>query len=297
VRGFARQGVILHRRPERIGKSVAQNHAMKVSTGEIIVFSDATTMYERDTVSKIVRSFADSEVGCVAGQLIYVRGEGTAIGQGCRSYWGYEKFLKHCESRIGSLIGVSGCLYAVRRSSYGRIALDMSSDFVIASEMYLQGLRTVYDHEAISVEDTNNRGRDEFRMRVRVIEQTMSAIQRYAEALNPFRHGMYAFQMISHKVLRYAVPFFLLAAFIANLTLLNASPFYRNAFIIQAGLYLTALLGWCSDRVGLKLRLLALPYYFVLANAASLIAFLKYMQGDAHIVWEPLRETGSSEGV
>jgi hypothetical protein len=103
--------------------------------------------------------------------------------------------------------------------------------------------------------------------------------------------------MISHKVFRYAVPFFLLAAFIANLTLIGASTFYRNAFIIQAALYLAALLGWCCDKVGLKLKPLAFPYYFVLTNAASMAAFLKFMQGDAHIVWEPLREPGSSEGV
>jgi cellulose synthase/poly-beta-1,6-N-acetylglucosamine synthase-like glycosyltransferase len=297
VRGYSNKGILLHRRPERIGKSVAQNHAVKISTGEIIVFSDATTMYARDTARKIVRSFADPEVGCVAGQLIYVRGAASAVGEGCRSYWGYEKFLKQCESRMGSLIGVSGCLYAVRRSSYGRIALDMSSDFVIATEMHLQGLRTVYDQEAISIEDTNKRGKDEFRMRVRVIEQTMSAIHRYREVLNPFRHGMYAFQMISHKVLRYAVPFLLLAAFISNLALVSGSLLYRYSFIIQAAIYLAAALGWCFDRAGLRLKPLALPYYFVLANAASLVAFLKFIQGDAHIVWEPLRETGSSEGV
>jgi cellulose synthase/poly-beta-1,6-N-acetylglucosamine synthase-like glycosyltransferase len=297
VLGYSDRGVMLHRRPERIGKSVAQNHAMKVSAGEVIVFSDATTMYERDAVRKIVRGFADPEVGCVAGQLVYVQSSASAVGQGCRSYWGYEKFLKRCESRIVSLIGVSGCLYAVRRSSYGRIARDMSSDFVIATEIYLQGLRTIYDEEAISVEDTNKRGKDEFRMRVRVIEQTMSAMHRYREVLNPFRHGMYAFQMISHKVLRYAVPFFLLAALMSNLALVSGSVFYRNAFIIQAALYLSALLGWLFDRAGLKLKPLALPYYFVLTNAASLVAFLKFMQGDAHIVWEPLREPGSSEGV
>jgi cellulose synthase/poly-beta-1,6-N-acetylglucosamine synthase-like glycosyltransferase len=297
VRSYSDRGVTLDRRPERIGKSVAQNHAMKVSSGEIIIFSDATTMYERDSARKIVRSFADPEVGCVAGQLIYVRDRATAVGQGCRSYWGYEKFLKRCESRAGSLIGVSGCLYAVRRSSYAPIALDMSSDFVIATEMRLRGLRTVYDEEAISTEETNKRGKDEFRMRVRVIEQTMSAIHRYSQVLNPLRHGMYAFQMISHKVLRYAVPHLLIAAFIASLYLAGASQFYRVVFILQAALYLAAALGWLCDRAGVKLRPLALPYYFVLANAASFVAFLKFIQGDAHIVWEPLREAGSPEGV
>jgi cellulose synthase/poly-beta-1,6-N-acetylglucosamine synthase-like glycosyltransferase len=301
VKGYSNRGVILHRRPERIGKSAAQNQAMRFSKGSVLVFSDATTMYERDTLEKIVRSFADPDVGCVAGRLVYVNGSptgdsSTAVGKGCRSYWGYEVFLKECESRIGSLIGVSGCLYAVRRSNYARIALDMSSDFVIATEIHLQGMRTVYDPEAISTENTNKRGKDEFRMRVRVIEQTMSALQRYREVLNPFRHGIYALQMISHKVMRYAAPLFMATLFASNLFLINDAEFYRLTFFGQSAFYFAALVGLVCERAGIKIGPLALPYYFVLANAASVVAFAKFMRGEAHVTWEPLREPNTSEG-
>lgn len=293
---YARAGVKLHRRPERLGKSVAQNWAMKSSTGEIIVFSDATTLYEPDAIRNIVRSFADPEVGCVAGHLLYVDRSATAVGKGCRSYWGYERFIKQCESKLGSLIGVSGCLYAVRRSSYTRLALDMSSDFVIAMEIYLQGLRTVYDCEAVSTEDTNKRGRDEFRMRVRVIEQTLSALHRYRRALNLKTYPLFAFQMISHKVLRYGVPFFLMAAFFSNLALAGRSELYNIAFIGQATFYFAAVVGWICDRLKLRAGPLGFPYYFVLANTASFVAFLKFMRGEAHVVWEPIRETGPTKG-
>ncbi len=296
VRGYENLGVILHRRPERIGKSVAQNHSMMFSKGNVLVFSDATTMYERDTLRKIVRSFADPDVGCVAGRLVYVSGSDAAVGKGCRSYWGYEIFLKGCESRLGSLIGVSGCLYAVRRSNYARIALDMSSDFVIATVIHLQGMRTVYDPEAVATENTNKRGKDEFRMRVRVIEQTMSALGRYREVLNPLKHGIYALQMISHKVMRYAAPLFMVTLFASNLFLINASEFYRLIFFAQSTFYLAALVGWASNKAGLKIGPLALPYYFALANAASVVAFAKFMRGEAHVTWEPLREASPSEG-
>ncbi|HXG68764.1 MAG TPA: glycosyltransferase family 2 protein [Blastocatellia bacterium] len=292
ARSYANRGVKLYRQPKRFGKTVAQNEAVKVSSGEILVFSDATTMYERDALRKIVRSFANPEVGCVAGQLIYADRAASAVGQGCRSYWGYEKFLKHCESRLGSLIGVSGCLYAVRRSNYARMAQDMSSDFAIATEIYLQGLRTVYDPEAIAFEDTNKRGRDEFRMRVRIIEQTMSAMHAYREALNPRRHGMFAFQMLSHKALRYAVPIFLILAFASNALLAGESEIYNALFLAQVVFYLAALAVWACDRAGLRLGLLGLPYYFVLANLASLVAFVKFIRGEAHVVWEPIREGG-----
>ena len=296
VRGYADRGVMLHRRPERIGKSVAQNHAMRFSKGNVLVFSDATTMYERDTIRKIVRSFADPEVGCVAGRLVYVSGSDAAVGEGCRSYWGYEVFLKECESRLGSLIGVSGCLYAVRRSNYARIALDMSSDFVIATEIHLQGMRTVYDAEAVSTENTNKRGKDEFRMRVRVIEQTMSALGRYRKTLNPFKHGLYALQMISHKVMRYSAPLFMVTLFVSNLFLINESGFHLVTFLAQSLFYVAALAGWICARAGLRIGPLALPYYFALANAASVVAFAKFMRGEAHVTWEPLRETAPTQG-
>jgi hypothetical protein len=191
---------------------------------------------------------------------------------------------------------VSGCLYAVRRSNYARIALDMSSDFVIATEIHLQGRRTVYDPEAVSTENTNKRGKDEFRMRVRVIEQTMSALQRYREVLNPFKHGMYALQMISHKVLRYAAPLFLATLYGSNLFLISDSQFYLLTFVAQSAFYVAALVGWACARAGLKIGPLALPYYFALANAASVVAFAKFIRGEAHVTWEPLRETSPSEG-
>jgi cellulose synthase/poly-beta-1,6-N-acetylglucosamine synthase-like glycosyltransferase len=292
---YQKRGVTLYRRPERLGKSVVQNAAMKHSTGEIIVFSDATTFYEPDAIRKIVRSFADPEVGCVAGHLLYVDRSVTAVGQGCRSYWGYERFIKQSESRLGSLIGVSGCLYAVRRSSYGRLALDMSSDFVIAIEIYLRGLRTVYDCEAISTEDTNKRSRDEFRMRVRIIEQTLSALHRYSEALNLRAHPLFAFQMISHKVMRYGAPFFLIAAFLSNALLAGSSEIYYLTFIGQGAFYLAAIIGWICDRLGARIGPAAFPYYFALANAASVVAFLKFMRGEAHVIWEPIRETGATK--
>jgi len=297
VRRFRMQGVILYRQPDRFGKTVAQNRAVEVSSGEILVFSDATTMYEPDAIRKIVRSFADPEVGCVAGQLIYVDAAASAVGKGCRSYWGYEKFLKRCESHVGSLVGVSGCLYAVRRTSHARLANDMIDDFVIATEIHLQDLRTVYDPEAIALEDTNHRAKDEFRMRVRVIKQTMSALGRYREALNPFRHKMFAFQMIAHKVLRYLVPFMLIAALVASGLASGYVEWLRLAFLGQLALYGAAIAGWIGERLKIKLGALAIPYYFVLVNAASFVAFLKAIRGQTYVVWEPIRDAhGANPG-
>jgi cellulose synthase/poly-beta-1,6-N-acetylglucosamine synthase-like glycosyltransferase len=290
VRNHAEHGVILHRQEHRLGKTRAQQQAAKVSSGEILVFSDATTIYEPDAVRKIVRSFADPDVGCVAGQLVYVDRASTSIGKGCRSYWSYEKFLKKCESRLGSLIGVSGCLYAVRRISQVRLANQMIDDFVIATEIHLQGLRTIYDPEAISTEDTNNRGRDEFRMRVRVISQTLRALNNYSEVFSLKRHGMFAFQMFSHKALRYMVPVFLVGAFVTNWLLMEKSPLYYYAFAAQTAFYLLAVAGCVAERLKIKIGPLAIPYYFALVNIASIAGVIRFISGETQVVWEPLRE-------
>ena len=313
VRSYSDRGVRLVVQPIRQGKTAAQNEAARVATGEILLFSDATTGYERDTVHKIVRNFADPAVGCVTGNVVYVdpaaggvassavgpSGVGpssvnpssvspSCVSDGMRSYWGYEFFIKQCESLCGSLIGVCGCLYAVRRSSYRALAPDMCSDFVIASEIQLQGLRTVYEPEAISTEFTNDRGDDEFRMRVRIAEQTVSSLHRYRQVLNPLRHGLFALQMTGHKVLRYSVPWLMVLLFGASLLLRN-SPVGKAAVAGQIAFYLVAAGGWVLDRAGARLGLLGLPYYFVLSNAAVAGGFIKFARGQSHVVWQPLR--------
>lgn len=299
---FAGRGVKLYRQAEHLGKTVAQHNAVKIATGEFLVFTDATTRYTPDALRKLVRNFADPTVGCVAGQLIYVESTPnntldsvpTSVGRGCRSYWDYEKFLKSCESRVGSLIGVSGCLYAVRRSSFAQLRPELIDDFVVATEIHLRGLRTVYEPEAIATEGTNRRSRDEFCMRVRVIEQTLTALHQYREVLKPWRHGLFACQMLSHKVLRYAVPMLLLVVLISNALLVERATLFQLTLLAQVLFYAAALAGWVADQRKLRVGPLALPYYFILANAAALVAGIKFLCGEHYVVWTPIREANSS---
>jgi len=135
ARGFAGRGVQLHRQTQRLGKTAAQNAAVEKAHGEIILFSDATSLYQPDTIRATMPSFADPSVGCVAGRLEYIDGSDSRVGRGARSYWSYETFLKRHESRVGSLIGASGCLYAVRRSAYVPLYHEACSDFIIATKM------------------------------------------------------------------------------------------------------------------------------------------------------------------
>jgi cellulose synthase/poly-beta-1,6-N-acetylglucosamine synthase-like glycosyltransferase len=294
AREFAARGVRLHRQAVRRGKTAAQNAAVELVRGEVVLFSDATTMYRPDVLRVLTQSFADPSVGCVAGRLVYVDPEGTSIGQGARSYWGYETFLKQHESRACSLIGASGCLYAVRRSAYVPLYDEACSDFIIATKMVEQGLRTVYEPRAVSNETTNRRSDKELRMRVRVIAQTYTDLWRHRAMMNPLRGGFYSVELLSHKVMRYAVPAFLVAIFASSLALATTSPLYLAAFIAQALLYVAAALSLLLERVGAHSRVLALPGYFVLANLAAVLAFYKFLRGERYARWEPIREPTDS---
>jgi len=289
ARSFHPQGVILHRQPLRLGKTAAQNAAVEKARGEIIVFSDATSLYELDALRKIVRNFADQTIGCVGGRLVYVDPADTHIGRGAKSYWGYETFVKRHESAACSLIGVSGCLYAVRKSAYTPLYNEACSDFIIATRMVEQKLRAIYEPEAICTEETNQRQDNELRMRVRVIAQTFTDLWRHRAMLNPLRSGLYGIQLLSHKVMRYFVPFFLMALFAASAVLAVDSPAYRAFFLVQSLGYLCGVMSWILENFGVRSRVLALPHYFVLANVASVIAMFQFLRGERYARWEPIR--------
>ncbi|HWN09040.1 MAG TPA: glycosyltransferase family 2 protein [Pyrinomonadaceae bacterium] len=290
ARSFAGRGIRLVRQPQRLGKTAAQNMAVTHARGEIILFSDATSLYEPDVLRVLMPNFADPAVGCVAGRLIYVDPADSRVGRGARSYWGYETFLKKHESRIFSLIGVSGCLYAVRRSAYVPLYEEACSDFIIATKMVEQNLRAVYEPLAVCTEETNRQTGKELKMRVRVIAQTFTDLWRHRSMMNPFRSGFYAVQLLSHKVMRYAAPFFLIAILLTSGILARYSTLYFMLFLSQAGLYLTALASWVFERAGIHSRMLALPQYFVLSNLAALIAFYQFLRGERYAHWEPIRE-------
>ncbi len=291
VKEHAGQGVKLFRQEGRVGKTMTQNKAIEQATGEIILFSDATTLYNKDVFRSILPAFADESVGCVAGRLVYLDYEQSNVGKGARSYWNYETFLKIAESRACSLIGASGCLYAVRKSAYEPMYPEACSDFLICTSIYRKGLRSVFAPDAVCFEHTNRKATDELQMRVRVISQTFTDLWRNRDMLNPLKSGFFAIELISHKVLRYAVPFILLTLFAASVILTGSSVFYTSAMAVQSLFYTLALAGWLMERAGRRLTLLAMPLYFVLANLASVLAFYKFLRGETYTRWDPIRQT------
>ena len=290
VREYADRGVRLFRQEGRVGKTMTQNNAVEQALGEIILFSDATTLYNKDVFHSILPAFADETVGCVAGRLVYLDEDQSTVGKGARSYWNYETFIKIAESRACSLIGASGCLYAVRKSAYEPLYPEACSDFLICTSIYRKGLRSVFAPDAVCYEHTNRVATDELTMRVRVISQTFTDLWRNRDMFNPLKSGFFAVELISHKVLRYAVPFVLLALLAANILLAGASVIYDALLAVHVLFYALAFAGWVMERAGKRLSLLAMPLYFVLANLASVLAFYKFLRGETYTRWQPIRQ-------
>lgn len=291
VRTFA-PAVTLVELPERGGKTAGQNLAAAHATGDVLVFTDATTEFSPETLRDLVAPFADSTVGCVGAELEYVSEAGSAVGRGAGAYWRYERKLKQLEADANSLIGVSGCLYAVRRTAYRPIDPSLISDFVIAGEVHAQGYRTVYARGAVSREVTNESSDREFAMRVRVIVRSINALVTRRALLNPMRHGWFAYQLLCHKVLRYAVPWLLLTALVAHvgLVLLGVRMlFYAPTLVAHLSVYAVAALGWWSMHGGPKLPLVHIPFYFLHANLAAAHAALLYLRGERMVTWNPVR--------
>jgi len=285
---FKNEQVKLLKFEKRKGKTHVQNESVKLASGEIVFFSDATTLYDPSIIKEMVSNFYDDNVGLVGGELVYVNKYNMSMGEGNGMYWKYERFIKIMESRITSLIGVSGCCYAVRKESYEPIDDDLISDFVIAQLIYKKGKRAVYEQKAFSYEETNETMKDEFMMRERVSVRSLYGLFRMRELLNIKKYGFFALQLLSHKVLRYIIPVFIILLFIVSLLLayLSESNFYKLFFLLQVTFFISAIMGFLLNK---SKTIFNLPFYFCLTNFALLMGLFKFINGERMKLWKPIR--------
>jgi cellulose synthase/poly-beta-1,6-N-acetylglucosamine synthase-like glycosyltransferase len=288
VRRYAGRGVILKRVEGRLGKTATQNEAMKVARGEIVIFSDATTTYDKAAIRKIVRNYNDPTVGAVSGRYEYTNPTGAPVGVGTVLFWKYENFIKGLQTRIKTITGCCGCIYSVRKDLYVPLPPDIISDLVEPLKIVENGYRIVFESEAVAHEVTTEKASEEFSMRIRVISRAMRGIWSVRGLLNPRRYPFVSFQLLSHKILRWMVPFFLLVLLVSNYFLLG-EPLYDLVFIAQVLCYGAAIVGLVMGSFGWRLRLLAVPLYFCVVNAASICAFVLTLTGKKTVVWETAR--------
>lgn len=279
--------VKLIRQEPRKGKTAAINLAMEKVTSQIVVFSDANSMYHSRAIERLIANFADPSVGYVTGSMRYVTKEGSLVGDGCDGYMRYENWLREVETRIGSVVGVDGGIDAVRRSLFQRMRPDQLPDFVLPLRVVAQGARVVYEPTAILEEESLSASASEYRMRVRVALRAFWAIWDERRLLNPARFGVFSFQLWSHKLLRY-LSFLPLTTFLVLSFLQFHQSWLLKAVLVGEALFaiLVALAGLGIRRV-LGLPLPTYCHYFALLNWTSAVAFLQFLRGKKKVLWAP----------
>jgi cellulose synthase/poly-beta-1,6-N-acetylglucosamine synthase-like glycosyltransferase len=280
IRAAARGGVKVIELSRRGGKAAALNAGLTAATGEILVFSDASIQLQPDAIERIVAPFADPQVGCVSGEdhIADAGGEGL--------YGRYELALRRLESAVHSIVGASGSFYAQRRRLCQPFTEGLAPDFLSVLRTVEQGYRAVSEPAARGSMTSVHDPRHEFERKVRTLIRGITTLAAYAHLLNPFRYGWFAFLLFSHKVMRWIAPVFLVAALLSPLALAT-SPFYLAVFLAQVAFYGAALAA-LSRVGGLDRSLLGkVALYFSSANAAVLLAWLKYARGVRQELWTP----------
>lgn len=279
VRSFTDPRVRLLVVTPRGGKPHVLKRLVPHATGELLAFTDANTLWQTDSLRKLVRHFADPRIGGVCGRLV-LHGKDVDTQEG--PYWKLETFLKIRESALDSCLGANGAIYAIRRQLWPEIPDNtFVEDFVIGMRVREQGYRFVYDAEAIAYEELPPTVGHEMTRRIRIGAGDFQALRLCWRSLLPWR-GPYVWSFWSHKVLRWIGPFLMMGAFLSNLLLL-AHGFFRVTMGLQLLFYALAVLGACSRR---KLVLLNVPYYFAVINLSLLLGFFRYVTGRQPAAWQ-----------
>jgi cellulose synthase/poly-beta-1,6-N-acetylglucosamine synthase-like glycosyltransferase len=280
---YVSQGVRVMDYPRRRGKMTVLNTTVAELSAEIIVLSDANTFFDRQAARKLVRWFADSSIGAVCGKLVLTDRRTGRNMDGL--YWKYETFIKKCESRLGALLGANGAIYAIRRSIFPEVQNDtLVDDFVIPLAAKLEtGCRIVYEQEAIAHEEIAPDISDEFHRRARIGAGGYQAIGRLWKLVDP-RRGWVALSFLSHKVLRWLCPFFMVGIIVCSM-LASHYAFYRGALAVEMAFLLLSVPFSQLPGSGLLVRLLRLSAMFTLMNAALFVGFFRWLRGRPSGIW------------
>ena len=283
----AHPNVILLRNEPRQGKTAALNMAVPRARGEIVVFADANSIYRPDTIRKLVRNFADPEVGYVTGKMLYANPDGSLVGDGCSAFMRHENALRVAETALGSVVGVDGGVDALRKTLYRHMNADQLPDFVQPLDVVAQGYRVVHEPLAVLTEETLTTQSSEYRMRVRVALRALWALWDRRVLLNPFRSGIFAWQLWSHKLLRYMSFAPLAAPMVLNWQLLQHGPIYVLGAVGQVLFALFVLFAWVGPSALGRFALSRYCMYFALLNFASAVAFVRFVRGQKQVLWQP----------
>ena len=284
VAEYAARGVVLVRADGRFGKENAQRCAIAASRGDVLVFSDVATQIPADALQKLAAHFSDPKVGAVSSEDRFISADGGIAGEG--AYVKYEMWLRRMESKLAGLVGLSGSFFAARKAVCVEWDIHSPSDFNTALNCARGGYRAITAPDVLGFYKDLAEPAKEYARKVRTVLRGITAIARHTDVLSPQRFGLFAWQVWSHKVMRWLVPWFLLCLLLVNWLLLGSGWFYTLALLAQLGFYGTALAAHYRDDV--KAHPVArIIYFFVQVNVAIADASCRFIAGKRMTTWQP----------
>jgi len=292
---YAAQGVELLRMPVRGGKTAAENAARSRLRGDILLNTDASVRLDRACLKPLVAALmADPTVGVASGRDVSVANVESPANVGESGYVGYEMWVRRLETAVDGIVGASGCLYAIRRLLHNELVPSaLSRDFASALIAREHGLRAVSVDAAVCYVPRTPSLRREYRRKVRTMARGMETLWYKRRLLNPFAYGRFAWMLWSHKVLRWLVPWALVAGGVATAVLATAWSWAVAALAVGLLVLAAGGIGWLWPEERPMPRLLAMPAYAVSSTIAALSASIKAMRGELNPIWEPTRRGGA----
>jgi len=283
VREYVAKGINLFEYQKHQGKIIALNIAVPMTKGEIIVFSDASGMLDKNAIREMTANFNDPQVGCVSGFYKMIPENYSLTGSGYETYLGYDISIKKSESRFGNIIGAHGAFYAVRRELFEMLPADLvNDDFYLPMKIIAKGFRAVYEEKAVVVDKIVYNLEEEFRRRVRIGFGNWQQILKLRKFSDSFG-GVITWQFFSHKVLRIFLPFFLISSFIISFFIPGEIyGIYARFFLF---FLLSAGIGGLFKMFRWRAEILYLPFYMVLGNIAYMIGTLSFFLGAKKVRW------------
>jgi biofilm PGA synthesis N-glycosyltransferase PgaC len=283
--------ILLLHEVERKGKLAAMNRAMKFVSTPYVIFSDANTLLNPESVNEIVKHYVDPRVGAVAGEkkiLLKEKDKAVAAGEGI--YWKYESLLKRLDSEFYSVVGAAGELFSIRTSLFHVVPADtIIEDFVQSLQLCMEGWLVRYEPNAYAIESASSSMQEEQKRKVRIAAGAFQAMLILKGLFNIFRYPVLSFQFISHRILRWTLcPVCLITGLISNIILVcnNAGRLYFVVLLSQIVFYAMALVGWIFSRRNIKSKIFYIPYYFLFMNLSVFLGFYRFLGKKQTAVWE-----------
>ena len=271
----------------REGKSSVLNRLVSMVNEEIIILSDANTIYHPDAVKILISHFSDQDIGGVCGKLSLQNKSGQPGGDGEGLYWSYENMIKRAEGDLNSVISANGAIFAVRRELIDPLPVNrvVNDDMAITLDILARKMRVVYDPESLAVEETSPDMEGEFVRKIRISSLNFNALPEILPLLNP-KYGFTALSIFSHKLLRWLVPALGLGMLVSNMFLYRAGGIYPYLLLGQVLVYLGALLGFLGDKIFDQAGPFIPFYYLAMINIALVIGFWRSLTKTQEHTWK-----------